>query len=823
MEQWTIMFVDVVGSTELKYQEKPENSVAQAIVDLFRIVQTKTSLAGRESIKFTGDGAMIIFRKDPAGCLTALKAAESILQGVDVRNFSFTPPWLQIRIGIATGECYQVNQNPLDVTGKKVDLAARLCAEAGPETILVDDITKKDSRLPEHRFQRCERRLALKGVLLPPDEPDRFFLFKPRRLLRRPADDPHSNGLLALYPNRASMGRELRPARLIAMAAPRSTMLIAGRTLKTWVGIAPFPPLSAEMKCAVRSRQVRFHFLICSEESSLRYLEQKQQVEIQRDYPLACQYLRSLVASDPDHFDVRETDVLLLDGITCAEILLPGGPDSGAAVKLIVLHDINAAAGGSKAASLLACTCRDAKEKIEESCMAHGLYRRTQLIFDKARKMEAEQPRNQVEAVLRDHREGLNSRNNQPAKYIGRMLPYFECIARGTLSEVPAPFCVQAQVSSTCSTDCVMCDHWKRAESRRELSSDDWRKVFTELGDFGVRAVVFSGGEPLVREDLVELLYAARNARLDVALLTNGTMAETASEDKRQELISSLRDSVRWIAISVDGPPDKDLLIRKKVRLDSVRNFCRALQEGPKRPTISATVTLQTGNIAMDLTETCRYIHEDLCIPRVDFKLASGAWRALSGPRRPEYLLREEQLSDLTYFLRDAPLPEDEGSDLAYLRRCFAGEVFHEDDCVNGEPVYSFYREHSPPLRCFTPFLFSLIDSNGDVYPCCYLYRDNHGADPASRHFRLNHRLGNVAENPFSFRKIWNGQLYAKERQSLAVIDPTQPDFLPCGECTRHCQHNIVLTELYDAYGRDISGVGQAIQSYGRDEGPVWF
>ncbi len=64
-----IMFVDMVGSTELKYREGT-TTVSVLIQKLFQMVHR---LAPKGLlVKFTGDGAMVVFRGDQEGCRDAL-------------------------------------------------------------------------------------------------------------------------------------------------------------------------------------------------------------------------------------------------------------------------------------------------------------------------------------------------------------------------------------------------------------------------------------------------------------------------------------------------------------------------------------------------------------------------------------------------------------------------------------------------------------------------------------------------------------------------------------------------------------------------------
>lgn len=422
-----------------------------------------------------------------------------------------------------------------------------------------------------------------------------------------------------------------------------------------------------------------------------------------------------------------------------------------------------------------------------------------------------------IERILRNYDEGLLIRNNYPSSYLHRMFPYFQCIKWDRLNEVPPPICVQIQISSSCSTRCEMCDHWQN--NKEEVSFDKWRKVFQELSEFGVETAIFSGGEPLMREDIAQLLNVAKKYGLKVGLLTNGTMPQKEAES-RQKIIEAIVDCVHWVAISIDGTPSEDELIRNPVvkeRIDLLREFCHGVKKGPE---LAVTVTLQKSNISMNLKDACKFMQK-LGIPQVNFKLATGARDTLA--TKPAYLLEKDELKDLIDFLYHNPLSDNRTNNLDYLRRCFAGRIFDENDATEGAPLRTFYSERI--LRCFTPFLFSMIDSNGEVYPCCHLFRDNHGSDSRSKRFREIHSLGDITEHKFS--QIWNGAKYVEKRKQLEKINPNHLDYLPCGECTRHCQHNFLLTEIYTAYENNLQALKGELEELrakkkARNE-PIWF
>ncbi len=80
-------------------------------------------------------------------------------------------------------------------------------------------------------------------------------------------------------------------------------------------------------------------------------------------------------------------------------------------------------------------------------------------------------------------------------------------------------------ITRTCNLKCVHCYSDSDAKAYEgELSGDEVRRVLDDLAAFRVPAVLFSGGEPLVRPDLFELIEYARGKGLHVVLSTNGTL-----------------------------------------------------------------------------------------------------------------------------------------------------------------------------------------------------------------------------------------------------------------------------------------------------------
>jgi len=127
----TVLFTDVVNSTTLTQSLGDE--AALAILGVHdTIVRDALSASGGREIKHTGDGIMASF-VSPAG---AIRCAIQIQRELDKHAQANPEHPLKVRVGAAAGEPVEQHN---DLFGCTVQLAARLCAHAQPEQILVSN------------------------------------------------------------------------------------------------------------------------------------------------------------------------------------------------------------------------------------------------------------------------------------------------------------------------------------------------------------------------------------------------------------------------------------------------------------------------------------------------------------------------------------------------------------------------------------------------------------------------------------------------------------------------------------------------------------
>ena len=117
------------------------------------------------------------------------------------------------------------------------------------------------------------------------------------------------------------------------------------------------------------------------------------------------------------------------------------------------------------------------------------------------------------------------------------------------------PFGLLAELTYRCPLGCAYCSNpLNLADYSDELTTDEWRRVLAEANDLGVLQCHLSGGEPLLRRDLVEIVAEAH----DLGLYTNlVTSAIGLSRARAEQLRAAGLDHVQ-ISIQADEPMASD-------------------------------------------------------------------------------------------------------------------------------------------------------------------------------------------------------------------------------------------------------------------------
>jgi MoaA/NifB/PqqE/SkfB family radical SAM enzyme len=135
------------------------------------------------------------------------------------------------------------------------------------------------------------------------------------------------------------------------------------------------------------------------------------------------------------------------------------------------------------------------------------------------------------------------------------------------------PLYIKVKVFYGCNLKCEMCNHWR--ETREPpISGDRFKEVLNELAELGTRKIHISGGEPMLRPQVPDMIEQASTLGIKVTMTTNGTLIDKA---KAKRLVEA---GLRGVNISIDSP------IRKMH--EKIRGV-----EGSYKATIKAVSALQ--------------------------------------------------------------------------------------------------------------------------------------------------------------------------------------------------------------------------------------
>ncbi len=103
--------------------------------------------------------------------------------------------------------------------------------------------------------------------------------------------------------------------------------------------------------------------------------------------------------------------------------------------------------------------------------------------------------------------------------------------------QIAPPLWLLAEITYRCPLHCVFCyNPLNYAGDKRELTTDEWKDVLRQARKLGAAQLGFSGGEPLVRDDLEELVGEAHQLGYYTNLITSGVGLTEARIAKMKEL-----------------------------------------------------------------------------------------------------------------------------------------------------------------------------------------------------------------------------------------------------------------------------------------------
>jgi radical SAM protein with 4Fe4S-binding SPASM domain len=285
-------------------------------------------------------------------------------------------------------------------------------------------------------------------------------------------------------------------------------------------------------------------------------------------------------------------------------------------------------------------------------------------------------------------------------------------------------------VTRRCNLHCLHC--YSSSQNRDfpgELSTSEGFALLDDLAQFGVPVVLFSGGEPLSRPDIMELMSHARSLGMRAVLSTNGTLI-------RPETAETLaRIGMSYVGISVDGVGAiHDRFRGSKGAFDATLEGIRACRDAGLRVGLRFTITKhnrQELDAVLDLAE-----RED--IPRICvYHLA--------------YSGRAAMASDLTHEETRAAVEHIADRVVSWHERGMEKEVLTVGNHADGVLMYQRVLRTAPDRAAEVRRLLEWNGGNSSGVGLAAISWD--GAVYPDQFWR-NRPVGNVREMAFS--EIWS-------------------------------------------------------------------
>ncbi|MBU0614968.1 MAG: radical SAM protein [Nanoarchaeota archaeon] len=248
------------------------------------------------------------------------------------------------------------------------------------------------------------------------------------------------------------------------------------------------------------------------------------------------------------------------------------------------------------------------------------------------------------------------------AKYLGRK----------------ALLCVDFRITTRCNNNCLYCN--VPAMKTDEMTTRQIFKMIDEAYELGCIYFDISGGEPLLREDIGEIINYAKNRGLLVGLVTNGKLVA-------QKL--GVLKNLDTIAVSLDGPVDVHDKLRGKGSFQAAVDAIDLLQKNGMK-VLLFTVLTEYNIDKVDYILNFAEEHKVMLHFNKIFEHRSYT------PDVGEMVPKHNDFVDAVKLIKDS-------------RSRQVIDSHHYLDYLIGKGTLP---------KCYAGQLFCRIDPNGDVYPC---------------------------------------------------------------------------------------------------------
>ncbi|MDP4143416.1 MAG: putative heme d1 biosynthesis radical SAM protein NirJ2 [Bacillota bacterium] len=294
---------------------------------------------------------------------------------------------------------------------------------------------------------------------------------------------------------------------------------------------------------------------------------------------------------------------------------------------------------------------------------------------------------------------------------------------------------VSWNTTNKCNLTCSHCYRDAGEKYKEELNTEEAKTLISQIARAGFKVMIFSGGEPLMREDIFELIEYAAKLGLRPVMGTNGTLITKKIAKRLKEVGTAA------VGISLDSLDYK--------KHDEFRGY-----DGAFRDTVKAMINCYELGLRFQVHTTVMDWNKEEIISIADFAAAIGA----SGyhiffliPTGRGENIQKEMLGAGEYEeLLMKIMKKQQQMDIEIKPTC-APQFIRIANKIGTKVRYS--------KGCIAGIDYCIINPKGQVQPCAY----------------LNEITGDVREKPFD--EIWKESALFNELRSLNYKGS-------CGKCS---------------------------------------
>jgi MoaA/NifB/PqqE/SkfB family radical SAM enzyme len=320
-------------------------------------------------------------------------------------------------------------------------------------------------------------------------------------------------------------------------------------------------------------------------------------------------------------------------------------------------------------------------------------------------------------------------------------------LSRATRKSLAGPFHGSIVVTYRCNLRCPMCFLWKgpvdhteeHKHPQKELNHEEMIRLIDDFADIGTAGIGFTGGEPLLRPDMLDLIKYTKSKGMVTHLSSNGWIPSI--KDIARKVVESGLDA---IGFSVDGAlPETHDAIRGKGSHDRVLKAIENIVELRKelKSNIKIVAVCVISNYNVDQVVNLVTLLKEKGVDHVSFMPFHDIGLFSKGKENSEeFKVLEEKVARLNaavdQLINIRKKSKAIENSLAYLK------LFK--DAFAGKKL---------PFSCYAGYATLCIGAYGDIYPCFPRMEGDVEKGP------------NVREMPL--KEYWHSQRIKEDREKI--------------------------------------------------------